>query len=66
MSDSHEDWDDDEYEEREPDCYHCGDSGKVIAADGYHEYIGYDYIPCPHCIGPVKPGDLPIHIPDLS
>lgn len=30
----------------EPNCNKCMDTGKIIAADGYHEYLGYDYLPC--------------------
>jgi hypothetical protein len=32
-----------------PDCDACGDTGRIVAADGYHEYLGYSYLPCPHC-----------------
>jgi hypothetical protein len=40
-------WDDeDDCDEREIECFRCYDTGKVIAMDGYHEYLGYDYVPC--------------------
>lgn len=32
----------------EPLCPDCHDKGKVVAADGYHEYLGYNEVPC-HC-----------------
>lgn len=51
---------DDEPEDREPECWHCHDTGRVVAADGYHEYLGYSYLPCPHCqFGATQVGDGP-------
>lgn len=38
--------DEPDYDEYEPSCHLCGDSGKVVAADGYHEYLGYSDVPC--------------------
>lgn len=42
------DWDEHEDDLR-PDCTTCNDTGRIVAADGYHEYLGYDYLPCPNC-----------------
>ena len=43
------DWDEHE-EDLMPDCTTCNDTGRiVVAADGYYEYLGYDYLPCPNC-----------------
>lgn len=43
-------WQDDEpEEEQEIECVRCNDSGRVVANDGYHEYIGNGYMPCPVC-----------------
>lgn len=47
---------DDEYEDYcgdEIQCWDCKDTGKVVAADGFHEYLGYDYIPC-RCVAGVR------------
>lgn len=49
-----EDWYDDYYHDEydrevDPECWNCMDSGRIVAADGYHEYLGYSYLPCPHC-----------------
>lgn len=42
--------DDERYDEYpEPNCFECNDTGRVVAADGYHEYLGYDYLPCSVC-----------------
>lgn len=30
-------------------CPTCNGTGRVVAADGYHEYLGYDYLACPDC-----------------
>lgn len=46
---------DEEFKDHEDDrdedtrCPRCGDSGQIPAADGYHEYMGYSYLPCPDC-----------------
>ena len=40
---------DNEYPEEEEHCPTCHDTGRIVAADGYHEYLGYDYLPCPNC-----------------
>ena len=32
-------------------CERCHGQGRIVAADGYHEYLGYDYITCPECGG---------------
>lgn len=43
-----------------PECDRCGDTGQIVAADGYHEYLGYDYLPCPDCqFGATMTGDGP-------
>ena len=44
-------WDDEPDDDREIECWTCHDSGRVVAADGYHEYLGYSYLPCPDCMG---------------
>ena len=42
-------WDLDDDDPMIPDCLECGDTGLIVAADGYHEYLGYDYLPCQVC-----------------
>ncbi len=33
-------------EDCEPQCFRCHDSGLIPAADGFHELLGYNYVPC--------------------
>ena len=57
-------WDDDDDQCSAPECDRCGDTGKIIADDGFHEYLGYTDMPCPNCqagmrwigiLGPTRP-----------
>jgi len=67
----HDDYydDDDEVCMDEPNCPICNDSGKVVADDGYHEYLGYCDIPC-RCMagdkwrGRLGPGNIRNEFPE--
>lgn len=63
MSIDLEDFEDDYDPDYEPHCLACNDSGKIVADDGYHEYLGNSHIPC-RCssgtqwIGMLRPNPL--------
>ena len=48
-----DDYDEDDYEDRPPNCPDCNDTGKVVAMDGESEWMGCDYVPC-HCLEATK------------
>jgi len=55
--------DHDEEEDFEPNCYRCHDTGQIPAMDGFHEYLGYSYVPCSCAAGVQRIGLLGPSLP---
>ena len=47
--DDYEDWFPTDRDHDRELCPTCSGTGRVVAADGYHEYLGYNYLACPDC-----------------